>query len=415
MSRITPARRAGFDLLWQVLGHQKLLSEVDLDPRLDPADRARARRLAVETLRHLPTLDTVLSKHLRKLPPARARAILRISALELCQGGAAHGVVNDAVAMATRHPKTAPLKGLINAVLRKVAETGPAAFAKAPPPRLPEWLRGPLEMAYGEARLCAMEMVHAQVPPTDLTLKPNATQTPEGMLLPSGSLRLEAPGQISALPGFEAGAWWVQDAAAALPAQVLAVQPGEQVLDMCAAPGGKTLQMAAAGAEVTALDLSERRLARVQENLDRTGLTAKLVTGDALEHAGSYDAILLDAPCSATGTLRRHPDLPYAKDGSGFFELFSLQARMIDVAVTCLKPGGRLVFCTCSLLPDEGEVQAEEALSRHDDLVPDPEALDRPGIDPAWRDGPCGLRLTPEVMAEAGGCDGFYIAAFRKA
>lgn len=173
------------------------------------------------------------------------------------------------------------------------------------------------------------------------------------------------------------------------------------------------MQLAAAGARVTALDLSEARMARVAANLARTGLQATLVVGDALEHDGRYDAILLDAPCSATGTIRRHPDLPHAKDGSDFGALIDLQARMLDHALGLLKPGGRLIYCTCSLLPDEGECQIEEALERHPGLVVDRDALARPGVDPAWITPEGGLRLRPDVWAEQGGLDGFYIACLR--
>ena len=206
----------------------------------------------------------------------------------------------------------------------------------------------------------------------------------------------------------------MQDAAAALPVKVLAPQPGEQILDLCAAPGGKTLQLAAAGAKVTALDISERRMRRLEENLKRTGLSADIAVGDALEHEGLYDAILLDAPCSATGTIRRHPDLPYAKDGSDFGELIALQARMLDHALTLVKPGGRLIYCTCSLLPDEGECQVEEILTRHNGLETGRTALVLPGVDPAWVTEEGGLRLRPDYWADQGGMDGFYIASLRR-
>ena len=183
---------------------------------------------------------------------------------------------------------------------------------------------------------------------------------------------------------------------------------------MCAAPGSKSLQLAATGADVTALDISEGRMERVRQNLIRTQLTAKVVVADALKATGQYDAILLDAPCSATGTMRRHPDLPYAKDGSEFGALMALQAEMIDHAITLLKPGGRMVFCTCSLLPDEGEVQAEEALERHKNITIDRAALDQPGIDPAWVTQEGGLRLRPDFWPELGGMDGFYAAMLHK-
>ncbi|KMK68676.1 NOL1/NOP2/sun family protein [Puniceibacterium sp. IMCC21224] len=233
------------------------------------------------------------------------------------------------------------------------------------------------------------------------------------MLLPTGSVRLTGAGQVTALPGFVEGAWWVQDAAAALPVRLLGDVAGRDVLDMCAAPGGKTMQLAAGGANVTALDLSPARLERVAENLARTGLSAKMVTGDALDHQGVYDAILLDAPCSATGTIRRHPDLPHARIGDGIAELIGLQAQMIDHALDLLAPGGRLVFCTCSLLPDEGECQVEEAVVRHPGL----EVLhvDAPWIAPEWRTSEGGLRLRPDFWPDLGGMDGFYMAVLHKA
>ncbi|CAN0579020.1 unnamed protein product, partial [Ectocarpus sp. 12 AP-2014] len=194
----------------------------------------------------------------------------------------------------------------------------------------------------------------------------------------------------------------------------LAAQPGETVLDLCAAPGGKTLQLAAAGAEVTALDVSEARMARVHENLARTGLTAQLVVGDARTHQGRYDAILLDAPCSATGTIRRHPDLPHIKTPKELDALVPLQSELLDHAWTLLAPGGRLVFCTCSLLPEEGERQVAAALDRLPGAQVDRTALDRPGIEPDWISDEGGLRLRPDFRAEAGGMDGFYMACLRK-
>lgn len=386
--------------------------------RLEPADRARAQRLALDVLRGLERADRVLDKHVRKNPPLHVRNILRLATVELCSGGDAHGVVNDAVALTAGHKKGQHMKGMVNAVLRKIAADGPVEWAKLRVPRLPKWLRDPLVMAWGGEAVMAMEAAQFAGAPVDITVKDDAAGWAErlgGVLLPTGSVRLAQAGQVSALPGFSDGAWWVQDAAAALPARLLDARPGEAVLDMCAAPGGKTLQMAAAGADVTALDISDARLERVRENLARTGLKARVVAGDALEHQGRYDAILLDAPCSATGTIRRHPDLPHAKDGAEFGGLFELQSAMLDHALTLLKPGGRLVFCTCSLLPDEGECQIEDALGRHPGLVVDRAALDRPGVDPAWITDEGGLRLRPDFWPDLGGMDGFYMAVLRTA
>ncbi|WP_170401127.1 RsmB/NOP family class I SAM-dependent RNA methyltransferase [Ruegeria arenilitoris] len=411
----TAARRSAIYLLDQILGEGRLLSEClaagALD-RLDPEDRARAQRLTLETLRGLERADRLLDNHLNRTPALTVRNALRLGAVELCHGEAAHGVVNSMVEIVGRSRKHGRLKGLVNAVLRKVAAEGPDAWPKMRVPRLPEWLREPLIMAWGAEAVTGMEQAHFTGAPLDITVKPGASGP--GDALPTGSLRVQDAGQVSTLPGFTAGDWWVQDAAAALPVQVLAPKAGEAVLDLCAAPGGKTLQLAAAGAKVTALDISKTRLERVRENLKRTGLKAKVIAGDALEHQGQYDAILLDAPCSATGTIRRHPDLPFAKDGSEFGGLIELQAQMLAHAWTLLKPGGRLVYCTCSLLPDEGEVQVEEALDQYPDMAVNRDALNITGVEPEWITEEGGLRLRPDYWADRGGMDGFYVACLNK-
>lgn len=413
------ARRSAVHLLDQVLGEHRLLSEIlgagALDP-LPPSDRARAQRLAIETLRGLERADRILARHLTRSPPLPVRNALRLGTVELCTGAAAHGVVNELVNLVGASRRHARLKGLVNAVLRRVAEEAPALWPTLRIPRLPRWLREPLVQAWGSPAVAAMEAAHFAGAALDITVKAGADPQLSGArVLPTGSLRLDAPGQISALPGFAEGAWWVQDAAAAIPARVLAPRPGERILDMCAAPGGKTAQIAASGAETTALDISETRMARVRENLARTGLPARLIVGDALEHRGQYDAVLLDAPCSATGTIRRHPDLPHAKDGSDFAALIEQQTALLAHARDLLRPGGRAVFCTCSLLPDEGEVQVEQALARFADLTADRAALDLAGIDPAWATPEGGLRLRPDYWPDLGGMDGFYIACLRKA
>ncbi len=416
------ARRSAVYLLDQILDEDpRLMSELLAGGALDklsPDDRARAQRLATETLRGLERADRLLQKHLKKQPPLTIQNVLRVGTVELCNGGAAHGVVNAMVNLVAQHNKLSHLKGLTNAVLRKIAAEGPTAWDALRAPRLPKWLRGPLIDAWGADAMGAMEIAHFKGAPLDLTAKsdPQAlAKAVEGTLLPTGSVRITNPGQVSAMPGFAEGDWWVQDAAAAIPVQILAPQKGEAVLDLCAAPGGKTMQLAAAGADVTAVDDSAARMVRVKENLARTKLEAKLLTIDARGVKGEFDAILLDAPCSATGTMRRHADLPYAKDGSEFGDLIELQGELIDHAWSLLKPGGRLVFCTCSLLPDEGEVQVDEALERHDDMSTETTNLTLDGIDPAWITSEGGLRLRPDYWPDSGGMDGFYIACLRKA
>jgi 16S rRNA (cytosine967-C5)-methyltransferase len=409
-------RKVALDLMGDVLDEHRLLSEV-LARRvaaLAAPDRARAQRLVTTALRVLDRSDRMLGPHLQKRPPARVMNLLRLGVAEICEeGAAAHGVVNACVEIARAGRHTASIAGLVNAVLRKVADEA-EKWAVLPVPRLPKWLRKPLIDDFGKSAVEAMEAAHFAGAPLDLTPKGDAAAVAArlgGVLLPTGSVRIEGQRQVSALPGFENGDWWVQDAAAAIPARVLDARPGERVLDLCAAPGGKTMQLAAAGAEVTAVDISAARMARVEENLARVGLAAEVVTADALTYEGGpFDAVLLDAPCSATGTIRRHPDLPYAKDGSGFPALFELQARLIDRALALLKPGGRLVYCTCSLLIDEGEEQLRDALERHPGLTVDRAALARPGIEPDWIGADGGLRLRPDYWAERGGMDGFFIA-----
>jgi len=410
-------RRAAVRLLDGVLGKGALLPELlvtgALD-KLDPSEKARAQRLAMETLRWMDRADRMLGPFLQRKPELMVHNVLRLSVVELCvDGAAAHGVVNSAVSMVKADKVHHRASGMVNAVLRKIDV---AAWDKLPLPRLPKWLRKPLVADYGKKTVEAMEASFAKGAPLDLTPKGDAASLAKavgGTVLPTGSVRVLGAGQVSALAGYDAGDWWVQDAAAAIPAKVLNAQAGERVLDMCAAPGGKTMQLAAAGADVVAIDVSKKRMIRVRENLERTGLDATLRVVDALEwREALFDAILLDAPCTATGTIRRHPDLPHAKDGADFPTLFALQERMIDHALSQLKPGGRLVFCTCSLLPDEGEIQIEDALKRHDDITVEPITL--AGLDPAWATPEGGLRLRPDYWADMGGMDGFYIAVIRK-
>lgn len=414
-------RSTAVTLLNQVLGEGRLLAELSAPlARLSPPDRARALRLANDTLRGMDRADRLLSRQLRKTPQLHVMNILRLGTVELCNGGDAHGVVDELVTLVGTHPRYKKLRGMVNAVLRQMAGDAGKPWKDLRIPRLPGWLREPLVSAWGNGAVSAMEKAHFAGAPLDLTLKPDqdAGEWADRLgatLLPTGSLRLADAGQVSTLPGFDEGAWWVQDAAAALPARMLAPAPGERILDLCAAPGGKTLQLAAAGADVTALDISDKRMARVTENLARTGLIANTVIEDALAFtAAPFDAILVDAPCSATGTIRRHPDLPFAKDGSDFGTLIDLQAQLLDHALTLLAPGGRLLFCTCSLLPDEGEVQIEEALVRHPGLRTDKTALDHPGIEPAWITSEGGLRLRPDHWPDLSGMDGFYIALLRR-
>jgi len=414
----TAARSAAVMLLGAVLDEGQQLSQAIDAPdgplaKLPPSERARAQRLVLTTLRHIEQADRVLKPFLRKSPPDYVLNALRLGVVELAvDGGAAHGVVNAVVDLVSRGNRTGHMSGLANAVLRKVAGL-PAPFAKLPPQRMPQWLRQPLVHRWGRDVVERIEAVQAQTPPLDLTAKGTMPDIDGATPLPTGSTRLAQSTQVSTLPGFATGDWWVQDAAASLAARLLDAQTGETVLDLCAAPGGKTLQLAATGAQVTALDISSPRLARLRENLARTGLAAEIIATDALhwQPPALFDAVLLDAPCSATGTLRRHPDLPFIKDDSDLPALIALQTALIDRALTFLKPGGRLVFCTCSLLAQEGEDQLAATLARHPTLTVEPPTL--PGIDPGWITPEGGLRLRPDFWAEIGGMDGFFMARLR--
>lgn len=416
-----PPRRAAHHLLEQIIGEGRLMAELIGGGALEHLaadDRARAQRLATDALRGLDRADRMLKPYFKKAaPPEYVMNALRLGVIELTGGEAAHGVVNAYVEIVGRNQRTASMKGMTNAVLRRIAEEGPAAWNKRAVPLMPGWLRQPLVAAWGRPAMDAMDAAHFAGAQLDLTCKGDPERVAEavgGVVLPTGSVRVANAGQVSEMSGFAQGDWWVQDAAAAIPVKMLKPTEGMTVLDLCAAPGGKTMQLAAAGAKVTAVDISQGRIQRVSENLARVKLTAEVIIGDAMEMEGEYDAVLLDAPCSATGTIRRHPDLPYAKDGSEFAELIEQQAYMIDHALSLLKPGGKLVYCTCSLLPDEGEVQIEEALERHPDLVIDKSAANIAGIDPEWTTFEGGVRLRPDFWPELGGMDGFYIAVLTK-
>jgi 16S rRNA (cytosine967-C5)-methyltransferase len=390
--------------------------------RLPPPGRARARHLALLSLRHWDACGAVLKPHLRRHPPAEVAAALRTATAEhLAEGAELAGLVSATVtAIRQGGARMDGFAGLANAVLRKLADSPRDLWDRQPAQAMPGWLRGRVMSAYGKSTAIRVEAAHRAGAPLDLTPRTgNAAALAAvtgGTAIPTGSVRLAGNPALATLPGFEEGAFWVQDAAAALPARALHAQAGERILDLCAAPGGKTMQLAAAGAEVTALDISGPRLKRLAENLARTGLAARAVTSDALTWVpdAPFDAVLLDAPCSATGTIRRHPDLPFVRLAASLRDLTALQSALIDRAVGFLRPGGRLVYATCSLLPEEGERQIAAALARHAGLVPDPEATVLAGVEAEWRSPEGWLRTRPDYWPEMGGLDGFFIAALRK-
>ncbi len=379
---------------------------------MDARDRAAAHRLAATVLRRRGTIDAVLEPYLTRTPPAEGMHILRLGAAALLfLQTPAHAAVGTAVALA-RARNLPKLAGLVNAVLRRVAESGATALEELDGPRLdtPPWLW----TSWGvDARDIAT--AHQAEAALDLTLSPGATPPEGGLLLPTGSVRLPAGTRVTELSGFESGAFLVQDAAAALPARLLGAEPGQHIADLCAAPGGKTAQLAASGAAVTAVELNPSRMQRLAANLARLDLTAELVRADARTWRPSapLDGVLLDAPCSATGTIRRHPDVPYLKRQSDILPLTQIQDQLLAAATDMLKPGGRLVYAVCSLQPEEGPARAAAALAR---LPLDPDPVRRSELpDLAAAIGREGfVRTHPGLWPQYGGLDGFFIARFRR-
>jgi 16S rRNA (cytosine967-C5)-methyltransferase len=406
-----PTRDAAFALLSAVLDRHRPLEEVlDALPAMDARDRAAGHRLAAAVLRRAGSLDAALEEHLKKAPPIPVRHVLRIGAAGLLLlGTPAHAAVATAVALA-RARGLAPFAGLVNAVLRRVAEAGTAVLETLDGPRLdtPAWLW----TAWGKQARAIAE-AHQIEAPLDLSLLPGAEPPPGGEALPTGSWRHPAGTRVTELAGFAEGRLWVQDAAAALPARLLVAVPGERIADLCAAPGGKTAQLAAAGAHVTAIERNPARLARLGENLARLHLHVETLAADAITWRPSVplDAVLLDAPCSATGTVRRHPDVLHLKRERDLAGLVQQQDALLDAACAMLKPGGRLVYAVCSLQPEEGAQRAAAALRRlplrSKPITPD----ELPGLADAitpegW------ARTTPALWSGRGGMDGFFMARF---
>jgi 16S rRNA (cytosine967-C5)-methyltransferase len=401
-------RPFALQLLRAVLEQRRPLEEAldRLPATADARDKAAAHRLAATVLRRAGTLDAVLEPHLKRAPPDSVRWILWLGAAGLLfLETPPHAAVGTAVDLA-RSQKLAPFAGLVNAVLRRVAEGGVAALADLDSPRLdtPGWLWA----SWGE-RARAIAIAHQTEAPLDLSLKPGSVPPPGSIMLPTGTARLPAGTRVADLAGFAEGEFWVQDAAAALPALLLSAQPGERIADLCAAPGGKTAQLAAAGALVTAVESSEKRLPRLRENLARLHLAPEIVQADATlwRPETLFDAILLDAPCSATGTIRRHPDLPFIKRAQDMQALVEGQTRLLDAASTMLRPGGRLIYAVCSLQTDEG------ALRAHPRLEPMPFTPDDTKHIPGSHENGI-VRTDPSMWADEGGLDGFQIVRYRK-
>jgi 16S rRNA (cytosine967-C5)-methyltransferase len=379
-------------------------------------DRAFARAVAMAALRRLGEIDQILDRKLQKAPPLAVRTILRVAlAQTLVLETPAFAAVSTAVKLAEREVKTRPYKNLVNAVLRGIEREGPGLTTAES--NLPEWLAARWRATYGEATLTGLALAAREEPATDLSLKPEVdaaavAEALDGEVMAGNTVRTGRRGDLSTWPGFEDGIWWVQDAAAAVPVRLLAPKAGESIVDFCAAPGGKTLQIAASGASVVALDRSDKRLDRLRANLARTGLSAEVVAVPAedWEDPRAFDAVLLDAPCTATGTFRRNPEVLRATKPADVAKLADVQHRLLDAAAERVKPGGRLVYCVCSLEREEGETQIIAFLRRNPAFRTAPAVPAGVGA-PSEALTPEGwLRILPSMWAEKGGLDGFFIA-----
>jgi 16S rRNA (cytosine967-C5)-methyltransferase len=429
------SRRVAADILDGVLRRHRPLDEqldgAEAHPglaALSDRDRALVRKLVATALRRLGSLRVLLGGALdRGLPDDAPRvepALLVGAAQILLLDVPDHAAVDLAVRLVQADRRAARYAGLVNAVLRRIAQQGPAAFADLDAATLdtPGWLLARWTRTFGTDTTRAIAIMHGHEPPLDLTVKQDADSWAarlRGRVIATGTVRTVAHGQVTLLPGFPEGAWWVQDAAAALPARLLGDVRGQSVADLCAAPGGKTAQLAQAGARVTAVDRSASRLARLRDNLARLALEAQTVTADVTEwQSEPFDAVLLDAPCASTGTIRRHPDIPWLKREADIGALAALQSRLLDRAVALTRPGGTLVYCTCSLEPEEGEMQIAALLERNpgvrrrpitaDDVCGLPDLVTTGGD---LRTLPCHL---PDPDPRMAGLDGFYAARLER-
>ncbi|TXN24310.1 RsmB/NOP family class I SAM-dependent RNA methyltransferase [Methylobacterium sp. WL9] len=434
------ARRTAHEAVAGLLGKGRAFALEDALAQagagLEPGEAALARAIATATFRRFGLLRGVLAERMSQGLPEddpRLLALLATGAAQILDLAVAdHAAVDLSVRLAKADPELRYRAGLVNAVLRRVTREREAILANAGDPldvNTPDWLAVRWRAAYGEDAARRIAAAHLDGAAVDLTIREDAetwATTLGGVALGLGSVRLaEVDTPVASLPGYGEGAWWVQDAAAALPARLLQAKPGERIADLCAAPGGKTAQLAAAGAAVLAVDRSGVRLERLRKNLDRLGLTAEIRVGDAitLDLGEPFDGVLLDAPCSATGTIRRHPDVAWTKTETDVARLAGLQRRLLEKAATLVRPGGRLVYCSCSLEPEEGERQIAGFLQHHPEfervpVTPDEVAGQIEMIDPQGdlRTLPCHLPLSSggEAGLRRSGLDGFFASRLRR-
>lgn len=395
--------------------------------KLEPRDRAQTRRIVATVLRRLGEIDRRIAECLdRPLAGrhARVRNILRAGTAELMfLDTPPHAAVDGAVRLAKTYRRGA-FRGLVNAVLRRIDREPAAADeddGSAGERNTPKWLLRRWREIYGEETARAIADAHLSEAPLDITLASRADPAEwadklDAEILPGGSLRRRTGGRVSELPGFDEGLWWVQDAAASMPAKMLRDDADARVIDLCAAPGGKTMQLADRGPNVTAIDISNARLGQLQENLARTGLSAEIIAADATQWRPKEpaDAVLLDAPCTATGTIRRHPDIPRRRREADIASATALQDRLLLAAVNMVRPGGTIIYAVCSLEPEEGTARIDALLASGAPVTLDPmSGEDWPeldGLDPAAITPAGTLRTLPCHWSERGGMDGFFAA-----
>jgi 16S rRNA (cytosine967-C5)-methyltransferase len=430
------ARRVAADIVEAVLrGHRPLDEQFGGEqahpglPALAERDRALVRMLAATVLRRLGSLRHLLSIYLAQGVPKDAprveTALLLGAAQILWLEVPDHAAVDLAVRLVQADRRAARYPGLVNAVLRRIARDGADDLRARDDDAvldLPAWLMERWVAHYGADAARAIAAAQRHQPPLDVTVKDHPVEWAarlRGAVLPTGTVRTSTQGLVSRLPGYDEGTWWVQDAASALPARLFGDVTGLKIADLCAAPGGKAMQLALAGAHVTAIERSAARLSRLKANLARTGLAAEIVEADVTQwQGGPFDAVLLDAPCLSTGTIRRHPDIAWTKRASDLATLVELQRRLLDQAVTLTKPGGRIVYCVCSLEPEEGEQQIAALLERNAQVQREPiVAAELPGAaefirsDGDLRTLPCHW---PNDEARLAGLDGFYAVRLRR-
>jgi 16S rRNA (cytosine967-C5)-methyltransferase len=417
-----PARRAARAIISGVLRQRRPLdSQLESLKGLAPRDAGFARALASQTLRHLGVLEALLQAFMAKpLQPHKAGQASEILLLGACEllilKVAPHAAVDAANQLAAKDSKAVHFKPLINAVLRRVSREGEKVMGGLDAPRLctPDWLWTRWAAQYGEKTARVISSQHLKQAPIDIVLKSDGAGVPESEQLFGQVRRLSSEGRIEDLPGFAEGGWWVQDAAASLPVLLLGDVAGKKVIDLCAAPGGKTMQLAARGAKVSAVEIDAGRAARIRENLKRTGLEAEIIEADVRDLDIKAPLVLVDAPCTATGTIRRHPDLPWIKGAADVTVSAAAAYEILESGAAMVEPGGILVFAVCSLEREEGEEQIAAFLANHPEFARVPVTADELFGHGEWITPDGDLRTLPCHLADKGGMDGFYAARLKR-